>query len=417
MSIGALSLRECASGDGLAVIPKAGSKPYSFDQLVPYIGNKRKLLPLICKAISATGIDGGTFFDVFAGTGVVSRCAKTLGFRVVANDWEPYSRVLNTAYVAVNTAPPFEKLGGIDGAIKTLNGIAGVRGYISTHYCPEHDEHYEVDRERMFYTQENGRRIDAMRDQIAEWRECEAIDTVEEDVLLAPLLYQASYCSNTSGVFKGFHRGWGGATKTAWYRIRSRLMLSPPVFLDNGLRNDVYAEDAAQLAEQVRCDIAYLDPPYNQHQYGANYHMLNTIALWDKPPLNKHYVQGSGDKSAIRIDWRTSRRSAYCSRTTATGAFDDLVNRLKARFILVSYSTEGIIPVEDMFQCLAQRGALSVHSRPYKRYRVSSQRPSPRPHTTEFVAVVDTSTRGRTDDARRAVERLLTGDQLLICAD
>jgi len=386
--------------------------PYLTDQLIPYIGNKRKLLPLVSEAVRSTGVREGTFFDVFAGSGVVARLAKLAGFRVIANDWEPYAEVVNQAYIAANRAPEFAKLGGIDSAIGELNALPGESGYIARHYCPADDESYDVARERMFYTQENGRRIDAIRERIELWRAEGLIDDVEKSVLLAPLIYQASYCSNTSGVFKGFHRGWGGATQTAWYRIRSFLTLRAPVFRDNGWANLVFREDATGLAGEIECDIAYLDPPYNQHQYGANYHLLNTVALWDKPEVARHIsVDGTHDKAAIRTDWRTERRSAYCYKSSAMEAFSELVSRLRAGHILVSYSTDGIMPAPDLLACLGERGGLTVIPRKYKRYRVSSQRPSARPHTTEFVAIVDTRGTRRQDQVRRAVDMIMEGER------
>jgi len=259
----------------------------------------------------------------------------------------------------------------------------------------------------MFYTPHNGGRIDAIREQTKRWREDGVISDEEEACLLAPLIYQASYCSNTSGVFKGFHNGWGGSTKTAWYRIKSQLTLREPVFFDNGQENLVLREDASALADRITCDIAYLDPPYNQHQYGSNYHLLNTVALWDKPEIAPH-ISGNGakDKAAIRKDWRTLRRSAYCYRSTALKAFRDLVMKLRARYVLVSYSTDGIIGVEELLSMLAERGSLRIVRRPYKRYRVSSQRPSPRPHTVEFVAAVDTREAAGQDAVARAVNEI-----------
>ena len=365
---------------------------YVTDQLIPYIGNKRKLVPLIRHAIAATGIRGGTFYDAFAGSTVVSRLAKALGYRVIANDWEPYSYFIGLTYIKSNHLPELRSLGGLDNALNILNGLEPVRGYIAQNYCPMDDEDYDADSERMFYTQENGRRIDAVREQIASWKSAGAIDDEEEAALLAPLIFQAAYCSNTSGVFKGFHRGWGGATKTAWYRIRSTLTLSPPVLWDNGLENLVYRQDANALLDEIECDIAYLDPPYNQHQYGANYHLLNTVALWDKPPIGPKFTARSAGngKAAIREDWRRERRSAYCYRRSALEAFRELIAGVRAKFILVSYSTDGIIPFDDVLETLADRGELSVIAQRYKRYRVSSQRPSPKSHNVEFVAIVNT---------------------------
>ena len=380
------------------------------DQLIPYIGNKRKLVGLIRRAIEHTGLvataqPAPVFFDAFAGSGAVSRLAKSLGFLVVSNDWEPYALHLATAYVATNRAPRFAPLGGLRKTLALLNNLPPERGYVARHYCPRDDEHPHPDRERMFYTQENGRRIDAIRDHIESWNRDHLLSPAELSVLLAPLIFQAAYVSNTSGVFKGWHRGWGGATRTAWYRIRSRLTLEPPVFFDNGLPNRALCADANLLAPSVPCDLAYLDPPYNQHQYGSNYHLLNTIALWDKPPLSPHYgLLGRRDKSAIRTDWRTSRRSPYCRRPTALAAFTELLDALRARWILVSYSTDGIIPLRELASTLARHGKLDVVTSRYKRYRVSSQRPSSRGHTTEFVLIVRTGRAGSAADVERVLK-------------
>lgn len=382
---------------------------YTKDQLIPYIGNKRKLLHLVRKAISATGVSSGLFLDLFSGSSVVARLAKTMGYRVAANDWEPYTRPINQAYICNNQAPSLIQLGGLQSAIERLNALGPVRGYISAHYCPADDECPDFDRERMFYTQENGRRIDAIRECIAEWRTGGVIDENEEAVLLAPLIFQSAYCSNTSGVFKGFHRGWGGATKTAWYRIRSKLTLRSPVFFDNQQQNISFSADANEVATDVDCDIAYIDPPYNQHQYGANYHMLNSVALWDKPPLSPCFDTAGGikDKAGIRKDWRLARRSKYCCANTALEAFAELVGEVRARHILVSYSTDGFIPIQGMLECLSDRGALTVHTHSYKRYRVSRQRPSARPHTTEFVLAADTAGPRSLRNAREIEDAIL----------
>lgn len=383
---------------------------YLKDQLIPYIGNKRKLLPLVHSAIRSTGLTEGVFLDLFSGSGVVSRLAKAVGYRVLANDWEPYTACINSTYIRNNEPPPFVMLGGLDVAIHQLNTLEPVQGYISDHYCPADDENPDFDRERMFYTQINGRRIDAIREQIFSWKLDGSIDDNEESVLLAPLVFQAAYCSNTSGVFKGFHRGWGGATQTAWYRIRSHLTLRAPRFLDNAHQNDFFQQDANVIAENVPCDIAYIDPPYNQHQYGSNYHMLNTVALWDKPELQQHFETGNGrsDKAGIRKDWRTSRRSSYCYGSSAAAAFGELISKVQAKRILVSYSTDGIIPINGMLEALSERGRLTVLTHKYKRYRVSSQRPSLRPHTVEFVLIADTTQVEAKDNARSVQRTILS---------
>jgi adenine-specific DNA-methyltransferase len=397
---------------------------YVYSQLIPYIGNKRKLVPLIATAIRSTGISEGTFVDLFSGSTAVARLAKRMGHRVVANDWEPYAHEIARGTVAVNHRPAFRRLGDVDRVFAMLNTAAPVHGYIARHLCPADDDAPDPATERMFFTRENGERIDAMRELIAQWQEGRLLTRDERAYLLSALVYAVSYVSNTSGVFKGFHHGWGGKTGTALYRIRSRIALQPPVLLDNGRDNVALGEDARLLCPRLSrvCggtpDIVYLDPPYNQHPYGSNYHVLNTVVLWDKPPLARSIrVDGRVvDKAAIRKDWRTERRSPFNSARHSPAAFADLVGALDARWILVSYSTDGNIDLGELLEVLSRRGAVSVHCNRYKRYRVSTPRRSARSHTVEFVAVVDTARRPRRPAAARlarlvaAVEEERSGD-------
>ncbi len=370
------------------------TREYVFHQLIPYIGNKRKLLGLINQAIAKTEVlPNGTFLDLFAGSGVVSRMAKKQGFRVISNDWEPYAKQINQCYITCNSAPAFTRFGGYENAIAALNSIVPIEDWITRHLCPDDDDHYDIRKERLFYTHSNGMRIDAMRLQIEQWRTDGLLSDLEMSCLLAPMLYQACYTSNTSGVFKGFHNGWGGQTKTALYRILSQFQPKPAVFYDNGQENTVYRMDAEQLAGKLResgetVDIAYLDPPYNQHPYGSNYHVLNTLTLWDHPPLTQQ-IEGR-NKAAIREDWRTDRRSSYNHRASAVSAYNALLQSLDAKYILTSYSTDGTIPLLALVEACLRRGQTDFVTQQYKRYRVSSQRFSPKPVNVEFILIVDT---------------------------
>jgi len=348
---------------------------------------------------------------------VVSRLAKVLGFRVIANDWEPYARVINRCYVQCNTLPPFAALGGIESAYGMLNETEPVEGWISRHLCPADDSNPDFDTERMFFTRANGMRIDAIRERILEW-EIEAVISHEErDALLASLVYSVSYVSNTSGVFKGFHRGWGGKTRTALYRILSDLTLRLPALHDNNRENAVTRMDAPALARQLRrdgasIDIAYLDPPYNQHPYGSNYHVLNTIVLWDRPKISPRIT--SGNKSAIRTDWRTQRRSLFNHARTAVAAYSELLGEIEARYILTSYSTDGNICLADLLAAASGRGALSCLVKPYKRYRVSSARPSAKPMNAEFVLIIDTAKASSPSDPNRIADLILSAEDTAI---
>lgn len=373
----------------------AWTSDYVFNQLIPYIGNKRKLLSLIQHAIAKTDVRAdATFLDVFAGSGVVSRMAKRMNFRVIANDWEPYANEINKCYIECNVPPSFKHFGGYEKAIAHLNGLAPVEDWVTKHLCPSDDEKFDICKDRMFYTRSNGMKIDAIRIGIERWEKEDLINVAERACLLAPMLYQACYTSNTSGVFKGFHNGWGGQTKTALYRIVSSFQLKPAVFSDNNQSNVVYKMDCIDLANKLMSDneivdIAYLDPPYNQHPYGSNYHVLNTITLWDKPPLTEK-IEGR-NKAAIREDWRTQRRSAYNYRGDAERAYAQLLDLLRAKYILTSYSTDGMIPLRKLVETCVRRGYTDFVLQHYKRYRVSSQRFSHKPLNVEFVLIVDTS--------------------------
>lgn len=343
---------------------------------------------------------------------MVSRFAKTLGFRVVANDWEPYAREINGGYVGCNAPPAFARLtpDGAPDIFAELNRLPPIEGYVARHLSPRDDDAYDPDVDRLFFTRWNGGRIDAIRARIAEWERAGKIDAAERSYLLAALIYAASYVSNTSGVFKGFHRGWGGATGTAHYRILSRIRLVPPATFDNGQKNLVLALDAAELAERLddlagSADLVYLDPPYNQHPYGSNYHVLNTIALGDAPPISPS-ITGRGDKAAIRRDWREARRSPYNYREEAAGALARLLEQLSARRVLLSYSTDGLIPLDTVLDLTCRHGRVEALTRRYKRYRVSSQRYSYRSHNVEYILIVDPSARpklGQADELRAQI--------------
>ena len=397
---------------------------YVFSQLIPYIGNKRKLLHLIGQAVRQTGCGDGTFVDLFTGSTVVARWAKQAGFRVIANDWEPYSYEIARGTVALNHQPAFAELGGAPAVFEHLNALPGHIGYVAKHLCPANDETADPTRERMFFTQANGRRIDAIREQIEQWQRGDQISPDERAYLLAALLYAVSYVSNTSGLFKAYHHGWGGRTGTALYRILSRLTLTPPLLLDNGAGNLACRQDAGELADRLtdvaggRPDVVYLDPPYNQHPYGSNYHLLNTVALWDKPPIDPRVIIDGKcvNKAAIRTDWRTERRSPYNHARKALSAFEEMIDRLDARWLIVSYSTDGNIALEDMLAVLARRGALHVITETYKRYRVSTPRMSAKSHNVEFAAAVNLGARSSRVDVSAMADSIRSQERSALVA-
>ena len=390
------------------------TEEYVFSQLIPYIGNKRKLLDLIHQAIKLTNIEDGTFVDLFSGSTVVSRFAKKLGFRVLSNDWEPYSEQIAMGTVVLNEIPKFENFGGSKEVFEILNNAIPVEDYVTKHLCPTDDQNLNHEKDRLFFMRKNGMKIDAMRELISKWIEEEKITEMEFSYLMASFMYSASYVSNTSGLFKGFHRGWGGSNGTAQYRICSDIILRPPLLFNNGKENISTREDAGILVKKLPGilgdipDIIYLDPPYNQHPYGSNYHVLNSITLWDKPNFPEKITRGT--KSAIRLDWRTERKSAYNSRLKAVQEFKTLIEDISSKFILTSYSTEGNIPLEEMMKILGAKGSLNVVKREYVRYRVSPTRLSSKPRNVEFVVITNTSDK---PESKHNIDKIITDIRLV----
>ncbi len=406
--------------------------PYLTQQIIAYIGNKRRLLPLIHRAMqqiySDTIPQGLKFADPFAGSGVVSRLAKFLGFQVISNDWEPYAFTLGKAYLEINASDIETLFGSVQELERLLNHLNTLpdppieEQYIARYYAPtlEDPEKADYRKERLFYTRDNALRIDRIRNEIdrlyppllstresidgSNPREAEVKyrrtslqlgESIHADrcsrcrnLLISLLLYEAATHTNTSGVFKAFHRGFGGHGKDALGRILRPIQLEPPPLIDSPHFCRMYGEDATSLFRSLgqSFDLVYLDPPYNQHQYGSNYHLLNTIVLWDKVPMPLELGSDGRlrDKAGIRKDWKRTK-SAYCYRDTAIEAFSALLQAIDAEHVIISYSTDGIIPFETLRDLCAARGEVYILTNEYITYRGGKQSNLRQDRNIEFV--------------------------------
>lgn len=384
---------------------------YLTKQIIAYIGNKRKLLPLILKAVHNLEIEikpGLKFFDVFAGSGVVSRLAKSLNFEVFSNDWEYYSFIINSAYVATNKSEIKDLFGSEDDFKNLLDKINSLpvpaedEQYIAKYYAPKEFDINEVDykTERLFYTRENALAIDKIRNYIEE--NFNDSNQKRKNLLLAELIYEAATHNNTSGVFKACHKEFGGHGKDALKRILGKIELHEPVLIDSDFPAHIFQQGANSLVKKMpRVDIAYLDPPYNQHQYGSNYHLLNTIAKWDKipEPLDLNEKGVLKEKAGIRHDW-IGTRSPYCYKGEAVSSFSDLIKNLNARFILISYSTDGIIPFSEMQKICMKKGKVSIVTNEYTTYRGGKQSNKRKNTNIEFILCIDTEKKSDEQDER-----------------
>ena len=398
--------------------------PYLTKQIIAYIGNKRKLLSLIYSALQESGVkisDGISFADLFSGSGVVSRFAKSLGFEVYANDWEPYAEILSRGFVALNQSEWKKIFGGeetFSALIEKINSLPSPQPedqYIARYYAPHTDDVAQADfhRERLFYTRQNALALDKIRNYIEE-NFPDASDK-RRHILIALLIYEAATHTNTSGVFKAFHKGFGGHGKDALGRILAPIALHEPVLIDSQKPVHVFREDANVLAATLpELDVVYLDPPYNQHQYGSNYHLLNTIAEWDKIPEPMDLDEDGVlvNKAAIREDW-VKTRSLYCYKKTATDTFRDLLQHIRAKLILVSYSSDGIIPFDEMKKICLEKGYVSIVTSGYTVYRGGKQSNSRKNSDIEFILAIDTSRKAKPECSER-IDKVILEKRILL---
>ena len=339
--------------------------PYYVKHLITYIGNKRKLLPFINVGINHVKRQLGkkeiTSLDGFAGSGVVSRLLKHHSSKLISNDFEDYTKTINTAYLANKSSV---NLAALHEAIDYLNAskLQPTKSdyFITNNYAPKDDNTIQPG-ERVFYTHQNAQIIDNIR---------YLIDELDDDVALyclANLLIKASVHNNTSGVFKGFHKKdgighFGGKGADALTRIKGEIALDMPIFSDKECDVTVTQKDTNELVKGLNeVDLAYYDPPYNQHPYGSNYFMLNIINRGKPVPIQSGV-------SGITADWQ---RSAYNKAKPAEQAMDDLLKNTKAKYILISYNNEGIIPYEAFKTIASRHGTWDIYEQDYNTYRGS----------------------------------------------
>lgn len=350
-----------------------------------YIGSKKKLLPFIDSCISEVvgdDLENKVFCDLFAGTGIVGRWFKSRGLSVFANDWQYYSFSLNQHYIGNKNVLEFSGLcdtikGLKDTALpergvvvcRFLENLPPVEGFVSRHFCPGGTTNDAA--QRIYFSDVNGRRCDAIRQQIDAWLRAGMITKSEFYFLLTTLLENMDSVANTASVYGAFLK------KLKASALRP-LKMTPAECILSERPQRVFQNDANQLIGRLQTDILYLDPPYNSRQYAANYHVLETIARNDSPAL--HGKTGMRDYA--------DRRSAYCSRRHVRKAFADLIERANARYVFLSYNNEGLLSFDDIQQVMERRGRYGRFEQPYGRFqadRPSAERQIKATQTTEYI--------------------------------
>lgn len=361
------------------------SPEYLQNQLITYIGNKRALLPFIGKGVeevkSRLSKKKLRCLDLFSGTGVVSRFLKQHASFLAANDLELYSEITNQCYLSNASEINGQELDDALSFLRKEIKENWLHGFIAELYAPASDKNIQTG-ERVFYTRRNAEYLDTARQQIARLPKHLQIH------FLAPLIAKASKHANTSGVFKGFYKSkegigqFGGHGQDALTRIKKEIEIECPIFSRHSCEYSVSRHDANTFFSGKNSegfDLIYLDPPYNQHPYGSNYFMLNLLAKYERPTdISKI--------SGIPVDWNRSR---YNQRREAESALFDVIEKCPAKFVMVSYNSEGFIPYEKFLKIMNHHGKLSVLETPYNTFRGSRNLNNRPIHLTEFLYLLE----------------------------
>ena len=360
------------------------SEEFLTKQLVTCIGNKRSLLDFIGAGLdtvrSRLGKDRLDILDAFSGSGVVSRFFKRRSRRLVANDIEPYAQAASACYLANASDLDRKRLSEAHEWLLERIHLDPQAGFIAELYAPKDDARIE-NGERVFYTRRNAEYLDSARQHI------QRLDERDRVFFIAPLLSEASIHANTSGVFKGFYKDkesglgkFGGMKGDALSRIKGGISLPFPVFSRFECDVEVRRQDASIAArESGKLDLAYLDPPYNQHPYGSNYFMLNLVTNYQRP-------ERVSKVSGIPVDWR---RSKYNKAREALPALRELAESVDAAFLLVSFNSEGFIREAEMREMLGSLGDVQVLERRYNSFRGSRNLSGRDIHVAEYLFIVE----------------------------
>ncbi|WP_338812246.1 DNA adenine methylase [Bernardetia sp. Wsw4-3y2] len=321
-----------------------------------YIGSKLRLSDWIIETITekynksnpSKPLSQTIFAELFAGTGIISRKLKPFVNQIIANDLEPYSYVLLKNYIENTKAIPNERIVFLIEELNSLSIKEQKDGFIYKNYCQGSGS------KRLYFSDDNGKKIDVIRKKVEEWKLNNFVSQSEYFFLLASLLESADKIANTASVYGAF-------LKQLKKSAQKNLVFSPAHFPkpQNGhnQENQVFKEDANELIKKIKGDILYLDPPYNARQYGANYHLLNTIALYDNfEPKGKTGL-------------REYERSKYCKKNEVETVFEELIKNADFEFIFLSYNNEGLMNLETIKRIMNKYGSYSLEKTEYQRFK------------------------------------------------
>ncbi len=305
--------------------------------MIKYLGSKRKLIPHILSAVQDVTPPGGSVVDLFSGTSRVGYALKGAGYGVHSNDHNAFAHTLGLCYVAAHKE---DILSDAQKLIAEFNSLAGSPGYFTEMFCQE----------SRYIQPHNGERIDAIRSAI----EGKSLDPILKAVVIVSLMEGADRVDSTVGLQMAYLKSWAKRSyKPLELRVPNLLSAVP------GCEYKVTKLDAEVCSGVVSCDTLYLDPPYNQHSYLGNYHVWESLVLWDKPE-----TYGIAKK---RVDCQT-RKSSFNFKRRALDALRKVLTESTFNAAILSYSDEGHIGLDDMMSLLSEFGEVERQQIGYRRH-------------------------------------------------
>lgn len=330
-----------------------------------YIGSKNKLSNFVISTIKETvgQLDDKIFAELFAGTGIISRSLKDQVKKIITNDLEYYSYVLAKNYIG-NNNHHFNYFSLFDFLEKNI--LQDDRLFIFNEYSENGKSN------RLYFSEYNGKLIDRIRQNIQYLYDKEEITEEQFFFCLASLLESADKHANTASVY-------GAYLKTLKKTAQQEMRLEPALFDIGTAKTEIYNQDSNHLITQISGDILYLDPPYNARQYGANYHLLNTIAKYD------NFIPKG------KTGLREYKKSNYCQKGMVKTAFEDLIKKAEFKYIFISYNNEGLMTFSDIKNICSQYGHYDFVEQEYQRFKADSNRQYFDNKTIEYMHILEKS--------------------------
>lgn len=322
-----------------------------------FIGSKVLLLDNIKQVIDENVPRATSLCDIFSGTTCVARYFKQW-YQVYSNDLLYFSYVLQKGTIENDSIPSFLGVNNITNGfnpveyfneleLNQMESLEQEKRFFQNTYSPKGN--------RMYITDENALRIDYARNMVEEWRKTKLITDDEYYYLVASIIEGIPFVSNISGTYGAFHKKWDK-------RAYKKFELIPLEVTTNNKRNKCFNEDGVELLTKISGDILYVDPPYNERQYEPNYHVLETAAKYDFPD-----VKGVTGQRPYK-----DQKSNFCSKKLVLSEFSRLMENAKFKYIILSYSSDGLMSLEDIERIMKQFGkhdTYKVYEIPYRRFK------------------------------------------------